>query len=361
MAGLTQACAARVAPPVVDPGSLEDHPLPGSAGGGASLRAVAGRRPREFHVTFEQDGRGVYTAFDGATWRAPVAITEGPPFRSGVHLAVARSGEVHFVWGTGRTGACLHRSLRGGRLGPIAPVEPTTAWGECDVAVDIDDAPLVAVTRVTEGLAVYRRAKDGWTFTEFPRQDTSAARWSPTLAVTPGGRVYVAARLKPGDHPTIWHVREAGVWSDEHLIPGNKKEPFGIVVGETFLIAALGAPTFMRIEPGRDLVATAVELRARFVRGQHVGLAATSRGTLFATYSDQNGENAEDRTLHAGQRYLHARSRDGGRTWEKDLPLTSSDQGQGYGTVAAHGDDVLFVWPDRRNGGQIRFTLRRDR
>jgi hypothetical protein len=100
------------------------------------------------------------------------------------------------------------------------------------------------------------------------------------------------------------------------LVPGNKKEPFGITVGESFLIAALGDPNFVRIDPGEDgeyqVFTTKVDLRARFKRGQHIGLASTARGALYATYSDQAGGGAEDRTVRPGQRYLYALSREAG-------------------------------------------------
>lgn len=56
-------------------GPCTDQALPGGEGGSLTIHVEAGRRARDFHVTFERAGRGQYVSFDGVNWTAPLPVS----------------------------------------------------------------------------------------------------------------------------------------------------------------------------------------------------------------------------------------------------------------------------------------------
>lgn len=160
---------------------IGDQPVPGAEGGSLTVQVEAGRAEKEFHLTFQRDG-AYHVSFDGAKWSAPLQITMGRPFRSGVHMAVDRDRTAHFAWvegGGDHNGTVYYRTARAGKLGPTETVHTPQGWNECDIAIDDAGSPVIAAnTATTSQMAVYERTDSGWKPTILP-SDNELYKWAP--------------------------------------------------------------------------------------------------------------------------------------------------------------------------------------
>lgn len=360
---LMLAGAARAQVPALEPVAL-DLPVPGARGGSLTVHVEAGRRARDFHVTFERDGKGRYIYFDGANWSSPLSVTNARPFRSGVHIAVDRSNTAHLAWVEGagdREGTVFYRTVRDGKRGAIEKVHAPQGWNECDITVSPAGNPVIAAnTTIQEELATYERSAAGWKQTVLP-SDNREHKWAPSIVWAENDLLFVASRRKNA-HPFTWRVRENGQWTKDAALPVRSYEPNAIAHGAGMIAASLDGFVYFVAQGGDDFVTSHRDVRATkrgIIRGQHVGIGLTRGGTLVLSHSDMANEPSTDRTIGRQHRYYYSYSRDLGQTWTLNQPV-APEPGQGHGNLAANGDWVMLVWPDIREPAGLRYALLRD-
>lgn len=344
---------------------LPEQPLPGGEGGGLTVHVEAGRRARDFHVTFEQAAGGAYYVhFDGANWSAPIELTAGRPFRSGVHLAIDAANTAHAAWvegGGDRRGTLRYRSICDGRAGAVEDVHAPQGWNECDIAVDPTGRVLIAGnTETQQELAVYGRTGDGWVRTVLPSENT-LHKWAPSIVAVDSDLLFVAFRRKDA-HPFVWQARVGGGWTMDAATPWRSYEPNAIPHGRGIIAASMDGFVYRVEHRDNGFVTSHHDVRATrrgVIRGQHVGIGRTDRGTLVLAHSDMRNEDQRDRTIDATDRFYLSCSRDDGATWIFNHPV-ADEAGQGHGNLAVQGNWIMAVWPDIRGGPHVRYTLLRD-
>jgi len=349
-----------------------DEPIPFTSQGTSTIHLHEGRAPGDFHLTFEREGDGgYYTYFNGLQWTAPVKVTDEPTYRGGVNLAVDARNHAHLAWGVELPAGeyrVLYRSVSALAPGPIETVQAAADHPECAIAIDAASRIVVAgTTEANIGIGLHWRGPaDVWKSSLAPTP-TARGCWAPAVACADGGHVYLAYRNRENDSPTYWNVWREDAWTGYRYIPGHKFQPFARADGAACLLTANAHAfaQFMRIEPDRDggyTVSTApIAPKLGRLRGAHVGLARTARGTLYASHASIENPDTLTKTVRPGDFFaLHA-SRDGGLSWSPAQRVTVDVAGQGFGNIAANGDVLMAVWPDVRGGElHLRYRLWRD-
>lgn len=342
---------------------ISERELPGAEGGSLTVHVEAGRGGKDFHVTFERDGAH-YVYFDGERWSAPVRVTGGRPFRSGVHLAIDRENNAHLAWvegGGDRRGTVKYRRIDRGRASAVEDVHGPQGWNECDIAIDARGRPVIAANTTTQSeLAIYEKESGAWRRTVLP-SDNSLHKWAPSIVSADDDLLYVVFRRKDA-HPFTWQVRRNGVWTKDEATPWRSYEPNAIARGSGLLASSMDGYVY-RIERRDEGFATSHidvrETKRRVIRGQHVGIGFTDAGTLVLSHSDMRNDEQTDRTVEAVDRFYLSYSHDGGTTWTYNRPV-ATESGQGHGNLAVNGNWIMAVWPDVRGGAHIRYMLLAD-
>ena len=253
----------------------------------------------------------------GATWSAPVTVTDDSAFGShNFHaLYAAPEGALYASWLDGRTGKStvfMTRSADGGRTWlPNVRVTTGEACPCCrtTMASGPDGTLYLAWRRVFPGnvreVVVARSAdhgttwsepvraqRDGWVFDGCPHA-------GPSLQVDGEGRVHIA----------WWSGKQgaAGVWYAQSRDGGGTfSEPVALGVAE-------------------------------FSRPAHVQLALGGRERLIAAW--------DDGTL-ATPRIVVRVSKNGGETWSAPATLSDSGRAAGFPVVAASRERVAVAWSE---------------
>lgn len=340
--------------------AIHDQRVPEAEGAALTVHVEAGRRERDFHVTFERDG-AYYTYFDGTNWSPLLQVTTERPFRSGVHLAVDHDNAAHLAWiegGNDRKGTVKYRTVKAGQLSATEDVHGPQGWNECDITIDASNRPVIAANTTTQNeMAVYEKRASGWKQTILP-SDNDFHKWAPSLVSTPDGSLYVAFRRKD-KHPFTWQVRDRGGWTKDTATAWRSYEPNAIAHGTGIIAASMDGYVYRVEKQAGEFVASHHDVRTTkrgIIRGQHMGIGLTRRGTLILSHSDMANELSTDRMIRPHHRFYYSFSNDAGRTWTFNQPV-ATEPGQGHGNLAVNGGWVMLVWPDIRERGGIRYSI----
>jgi len=338
-----------------------DQAIPGTNGAGIAIHVAAGNHNGDFHITYEKSGI-YYRYYNGQNWESAIKITGDAPFRSGAHIAVDRNNNPHFVWGNS---GCHYTKITDNQVQNQENIPGTGGWNQCDIAISYAGRILVASNSGTHNKhAVFELLSNGSWQKIHDLPVGSDGRWAPNITTTRGGIIYVATRSRNGSHNLLWNVIKDGKVSENYQQSGHWFEPNGIAIGESFAAAALDGGHFIHASPTNDgphyIYYTKIGAATGRLRGALIGLGMTSGNTLYASYSNQGNSDINDRTIRPSHSYYYSISKDTGKTWETNKPVTTDASGQGHGSMAVNGNWIMFAWPDMREGLHVRYSLMLD-
>ncbi len=188
--------------------------------------AVVGRSGRGAWVFWEsmRDGNAeiYHTQYDGATWSEPHSASLDAAADQDPAVAVDGDGLLWLVWSSDREGRNFEvysATHDGETWSPTSRVTYSSARDAQPVVVSVSGGEtwLIWITDRDGNLEVYTKSHDGVSWADDVRlTNTMGAETHPSVARTDDGRIWLAY-MRGG--AVYYRVNEAGVWTDETVLP----------------------------------------------------------------------------------------------------------------------------------------------